>query len=126
MLGAFLSYAHTDGEKRAEEIRDRFAREAPDIAIKQDRLVLEGGVSWWKQVTDAIDAVESLALLVTPGALASGNVEKEWRYARQQGVCVYPVEGVPDAKLPFDKMPHWMSNAHFYDLDKEWHFPRSS
>jgi hypothetical protein len=57
---------------------------------------------------------------VTLNALASGNVEKEWCYARQQGVCVYPVEGVPGAKLPFDKMPHWMSKAHFYDLDKEW------
>jgi hypothetical protein len=41
MLGVFLAYAHTDCEKRAAEIRDRFAREAPDIAIKQDRLVLE-------------------------------------------------------------------------------------
>jgi hypothetical protein len=26
---------------------------------------------------------------------------KEWRYARQQGVCVYPVKGVADAKLDY-------------------------
>jgi hypothetical protein len=34
---------------------------------------------------------------MTPAALASGNFLKEWRYTRQQGVCVYPVKGAPDA-----------------------------
>jgi hypothetical protein len=58
--------------------------------------------------------------VVTPAALASGNVEKEWRYARQQGVCVYPVKGAPDPELQFAKMPRWMCKAHFFDLDKEW------
>ena len=120
MPGVFLSYARTDGETRAAELRERLAREAPDILIKQDRLLLEGGVGWWKQITDAIDSVEFLILLMTPAAIASGNVEKEWRYARQQGVCVYPVKGAPDAELQFAKMPRWMSKAHFYDLDKEW------
>jgi hypothetical protein len=59
-------------------------------------------------------------------------MDKEWRYARQQGVCVYPVKAAPDAELQFDKrtanalwaldakMQRWMGKAHFYDLDKEW------
>jgi WD40 repeat protein len=121
MRGVFLSYARQD-ETRATEIRERLTREAPDIPIKQDRILLEGGVGWWKQITDAIDSVEFLVLLVTPGALESGNVQKEWRYARRQGVCVYPVKGAPDAELQFPKMPHWMHNLHFYDLnvDQEW------
>ncbi|HEY6345653.1 MAG TPA: NB-ARC domain-containing protein [Bryobacteraceae bacterium] len=130
-IGIFLSYARADGEPKAAEIRDRLQREAPDIRIKQDRLLLEGGVGWWKQITDAIDSVEFLVLVMTPAALTSGNVEKEWRYARQQGVCVYPVKGVPDSELQFgertanalcalSKMPRWMSKAHFFDLDKEW------
>ena len=93
MPGVFLSYARTDGEGRAAEIRERLAREPSDIVIQQDRLFLEGGIGWWKQVTDAIDSVEFLVLVMTPAALASGNVQKEWRYARQQGVCVYPVKG---------------------------------
>jgi len=120
MRGVFLSYARQDGETRAAEIRERLALEAPDIPIKQDRIFLEGGVGWWKQITDAIDSVEFLVLLVTPGALASGNVQKEWRYARQQGVCVCPVKGAPDAELQFSKMPRSMRDAHFCDLDKEW------
>jgi hypothetical protein len=120
MLGVFLSYARADGETIAAQLRERLAREGPDISVKQDHLLLEGGVDWWKQVTEAIDSVEFLVLLITPAALSSGNVEKEWRYARQQGVCVYPVKGVPDANIPFAKMSRWMGKAHFFDLDNEW------
>ena len=111
MPGIFLSYARADGENEATELRERLAREAPDIEIKQDRLFLEGGIGWWKQVTEAIDSVEFLALIVTPCAIASGNVQREWRYARQQGVCVYPVKGAPDPERQFARMPRWMKSA---------------
>jgi hypothetical protein len=120
MPGAFLSYASADGELPAADLRQRLTCEAADIVIKQDRLLLEGGAGWWKQIAEAIDSVEFLILLMTPAAIASGNVQKEWRYARQQGVCVYPVKAAPDNELRFDKMPRWMSKAHFYDLEKEW------
>src|SRR5262245_29005727 len=112
MPGIFLSYARADGETGAAELRGRLVREAPDILSKQDRLCLEGGVGGSKQITGAIDPVEFLVLLMTPAAVASGNVQKEWRYARQQGVCVYPVKGAPDSELQFDRLPRWMSKAH--------------
>jgi TIR domain len=99
-VGIFLSYARKDGERKAAEIRERLQREAPDIGIKQDRLLLEGGVGWWKQITDAIESVEFLVLVMTPAALTSGNVEKD---VRQRGVCVYPVKGAPDSQLQFEK-----------------------
>jgi len=92
----------------------------PTSLIRQDRNLLEGGIGWWKQITEAIDSVEFLILVMTPAAIESGNVQKEWRYARQQGVCVYPVKGAPDAELQFGRMPRWMSKAHFFDLTKEW------
>jgi WD40 repeat protein len=120
MPGLFLSYARADGETRAAELVNRLARDAPEIVIKQDRLFLEGGVGWWKQITDAIDSAEFLVLLMTPAALASDNVAREWRHARQQGVCVYPVKAACGSELQFGTMPRWMSRAHFYDLDKEW------
>jgi hypothetical protein len=104
MPGVFLSYARADGETPAAELRERLAREAPDVEIKQDRLFLEGGIGWWKQITDAIDSAEFLVLVMTPAAIESGNVQREWRYARQQGVCVYPVKGAPDAELRFEKI----------------------
>ena len=109
MPKVFISYARADGDALAADLRDRLARESPDIQIKQDRLLLEGGVGWCKQITEAIDSVDFLILLMTPAAIASGNAEKEWRYSRQQGVCVYPVKGAPDSELQFQRMPRWMS-----------------
>ncbi len=84
----------------------------------QDRVGMEGGRDWWQQIKDALDVVEFMVLVMTPAAMRSETVRKEWRYARQQGVCVYPVKGEPD--LDFNSLPHWMRSAHFYDLDYEW------
>ena len=49
---------------------------------------MEGGVGWWKQITDALDVVQFLILVVSPAAMRSEIARKEWRYARQRGVCV--------------------------------------
>ena len=118
--GVFLSYARKDGEHFAANLRERLRDKAPDIEVKQDRVLLEGGVGWWKQLTEAIDSVEFLILVMTPSTMQSETVQKEWRYARQAGVCVYPVKGAPDADLQFSNLPRWMSKAHFYDIDREW------
>ena len=112
----FISYARSDGEPLATELRQRL--EAEHIPLWQDRIGMEGGRDWWQQITEALDKVEFMVLVMTPVAMLSETVHKEWRYARQQGVCVYPVKGVPD--LDFNTLPHWMRNAHFYDLDFEW------
>jgi len=114
--GVFISYARSDGEEYANHIRLRL--EAEHISLWQDRVGMEGGRDWWLQITEALDRVEFMALVITPNALNSETVRKEWRYARQQGVCVYPIKGTPD--LDFDTLPRWMSSAHFYDLDREW------
>jgi WD40 repeat protein len=79
---------------------------------------MEGGRDWWLQITDALDRVEFMVLVMTPAAMQSEAVRKEWRYARQRGVCVYPVQGV--AGLDFGTLPRWMRDAHFYQLDQEW------
>src|SRR5256712_4757520 len=112
----FISYARSDGEQLATQLRQRL--EAEYIPLWQDRVGLEGGKDWWLQITEALDVVEFLVLVMTPAAMQSETVRKEWRYARQQGVCVYPVKGEPD--LDFNSLPHWMRSSHFYDLDYEW------
>jgi len=69
-----------------------------------------GGIGWWKQITEALDKVEILIMVMTPAAMQSEVAAKEWRYARQQGVRVCPViEGVPI--LDFDVLPNWMRKA---------------
>ena len=79
---------------------------------------MEGGHDWWLQIVDALNKVEFMVLVMTPAALQSPIVRKEWRYARQQGVCVYPVKGHPN--LDFASLPRWMRDAHWYDIDHEW------
>ena len=34
----------------------------------------------------------------------------------QRGVNVYPVKGAPDEQLHYEALPHWMREAHFYDV----------
>ena len=110
--GVFISYARKDGEKFANLLRQRL--ETEKISLWQDRVGLEGGDDWWLQIRAALDRVEFMALVITPSALKSETVRQEWRYARQQGVCVYPIKGIPD--VDFDSMPRWMRSLHFYDL----------
>jgi WD40 repeat protein len=112
----FISYARADGEEFARALRLRL--EAEGIPLWQDRIGMEGGRDWWHQITDALDIAEFMVLVMTPAAIQSPIVHKEWRYARQQGVCVYPVKAVPD--LDFGGLPRWMRDVHFYDLDHEW------
>ena len=115
----FISYARTDGEVFAQTLRQRLIQNFGAEAIWRDRDAMEGGRDWWQQITEALDQVEFMVLVATPRALASPVVTKEWRYARQQGVCVYPVQ-VPEQPLNFNALPKWMRNSHFYNLDNEW------
>lgn len=110
--GVFISYARSDGEQFADVLRTRL--EALGVSAWLDRVRIEGGRDWWLQITDALDQVEFMVLVITPNALKSEPVRKEWRYARQQGVCVYPVKATLD--LDFNTLPRWMRDAHCYDI----------
>jgi len=110
--GVFISYARSDGSEFAHRLRQQL--EQQNIRLWQDRVGMEGGRDWWLQITETLDNVSFLLLVVTPNALKSDIVRKEWRYARQQGVCVYPIQGSPD--IDYNSMPRWMRDAAFYDL----------
>jgi len=72
-----------------------------------------------RRITDALDHVEFMVLVLTDGAMQSPIVRKEWRYARQQGVCVYPVKGEPFSQEIHQSLPRWMRDAQYYDFDIE-------
>jgi hypothetical protein len=114
--GVFISYSRSDGESFAQRLRTRLDREG--IPLWQDRVGMEGGRDWWLQITEVLKKVEYMVLVMTPDALRSPIIRKEWRYARQQGVCVYPVKGVADAMLDYASLPRWMRSAHFYDVGR--------
>ena len=110
----FISYSRRDGADFAADLRAEL--EAAGFTLWHDVIQMEGGRDWWQQITHALDHVEYMILVATPAALQSKVVRKEWRYARQQGACVYPVM-LPDKSLhpDFGTMPRWMKKAHFYD-----------
>ena len=85
----------------------------------QDRPEIEGGVGWWRQIETALERVEFLVSVMTPAALASEVTAREWRAARQRGVCVFPVQG-PGFDFADPRLPRWMAKAHFYALDTQW------
>jgi TIR domain len=113
--GVFISYSRADGEPQARAIRRRL--EAEGIRLWQDRTDMEGGRDWWLQITGALDSVEFRLLVMTPAAVDSELVRKEWRYARQREVCVYPVLA---GEVDFSRLPRWMRSLHFYDVEHEW------
>jgi hypothetical protein len=53
------------------------------IPLWQDRVRMEGGRNWWLQITEALKEVGFMVLVMTPNALCSPSIRKEWRYARQ-------------------------------------------
>ena len=116
----FLSYARKDGEEFAANLRKRLEDQEPEISLWQDRTEMEGGVGWWNQIEHALDNVRFLVIVMTPAATQSEMTRKEWRYARQRGVNVYPVKGCPDIQLDYASLPNWMRKAHFFDLHGEW------
>jgi hypothetical protein len=94
----FISYARSDGEGFASALRQRLQAEHPSLTLWQDRADLEGGVGWWKQITDALDRVKILIMVMTLAVTQSPVAQKEWRHARQQGVRVCPVLGTGPAE----------------------------
>jgi hypothetical protein len=118
----FISYAHRDGNAFARGLKEKLARREPEITLWKDQEQMAGGIDFEEQIRDAIDNVSYLILVQTPDALRSKWVEKEWRYARERGVCVCPVKGASDAELEDARrgLPRWMAQAHSYDTETEW------
>jgi hypothetical protein len=115
----FLSYARSDGEAFANALRQRLNQDLPSLPVWQDRPEIEGGVGWWRQIETALERVEFLVSVMTPAALASEVTAREWRAARQRGVCVFPVQG-PGFDFADPRLPRWMARAHFYALETQW------
>ena len=109
---AFISYSRSDGKDVAAHLHRELKRR--DISTWQDVVSLEGGRDWWLQITDAIDHVNYLILVLTKNALVSQTVRKEWRYARQQGVCVLPI--LADPGVDPGSIPRWLGQFHLLDF----------
>jgi tetratricopeptide (TPR) repeat protein len=113
-----ISYAATDGAALAGKLRHHLEEYnlplLPDFAEAKDR-----GDSWG-QITGSLDQAKHLLIVLTPDSVSSRSMPKQWRYARQQGVCVFLVkEQNAGDEMNLDQLPRWMRNTPFYDLDQE-------
>jgi len=106
----FISYARSDGKEFADWLRRRLTEEY-QFKVWQDIVDLEGGKTWWSQIEEAIKSIEYLVLVMTPSAQRSDKVTREWKLARQEGVCVLPM--IAASGIDFDDMPLWMRHSHF-------------
>lgn len=121
----FISYARSDGEVYATELRDRL-KSQPGIDLWQDRTRMESG-DFEQQIRQAIDSVRYLVVVLTPGALRSEWVENEWRYARENGVCICPIKPKFASQSTEDELnalhsalPRWMQQVNVFDFERYW------
>ncbi len=137
----FISYARKDGEDFAADLVRRI--EQAEIPVWRDRDGLRGGEGWWSQIDYVLDQVEFVVVVMTPGAVASKVVGKEWDAARRKGRCIFPVmvsspgnhplkrrlsrffsllfrvQPPEHGRLDWGEMPIWMRKGHVYDLEHQ-------
>ncbi|PJF34751.1 MAG: hypothetical protein CUN49_14060, partial [Candidatus Thermofonsia Clade 1 bacterium] len=106
----FISYSRTN----TDFARKLYAKlQAQGFTLWRDRSDMEGGEDWWQQIQEAIENVDTLVLVVSPGALKSPVVTDEWRYARSIGTRVIPVLAAP---INFNEAPRWLRKNDVMDF----------
>lgn len=107
----FISYATKDGKQFADALHEALTAER--ITVWQDVIALQEhvGEDWWKLITDGIDGVNYVVMIVTQEAFKRDIVVKEWRYALRNGICVLPIHADPD--LDLQTVPRWMNRNQF-------------
>lgn len=120
----------------AKQLRERF-RLLPRVLLLDDgsdqnrglrQQLQDAGLSLWDnssetsgaldaslQATGNIDLAEFLVMPVKRDGVRSETFQKQWRFARQLGVCVQLVRGDSDVELKEDDLPLWLRDAHIYD-----------
>src|SRR5262245_42445664 len=84
----FISYSRADATF-ARDLHDKL--QALGFKLWRDRNDMAAGEDWWQQIQKAIRTADTMVLVLSPAAIASTEVAKEWRYARQEGTRVIPV-----------------------------------
>lgn len=101
----FVSYARTD-----TEFVDRLERDLATHGIQAwiDRRRLEGGQRWPREITEAISQCDSMLVVLSPQALTSAWVRKEYRLALCKRKRVIPLlyHPITTAQVPRELQDH--------------------
>ncbi len=97
MTQIFISHARVDARLASQVERTLTGwRIVPWV----DRQQLAGGQDWPLMLQQAIDQSDALIIVMTPAALASAMVQREYRYAQSRGITVLLLHFKPVVKLP--------------------------
>lgn len=115
----FISYARADGEQFAEALYNELSEESYDVWWDREAL-RSRGAGFLQEIRDAIDKVDRVLLVVTPGAIESPYVEKEWRHALSICKVVIPLlrigKGNNDDKEDYPLIPAPVGQANAIDF----------
>ncbi len=107
----FISYSRADGRAFAEAFERRLEDEAGIRSWRDLKSMGSGDIR--PQVLRAIQETKHLVLILSPRALASDWVKREWTHAREWGRLVSPV--LADPTLKRADLPNWMRLSQIYE-----------
>jgi len=92
MTNVFVSYSRLDGD-----FAYRLAKSLSDAGheVWLDTVSIPPGVKWHTAIQNGLKVCEALVLIVSPNSVQSQNVEDEWRYFRNAGKTILPVQLKP-------------------------------
>ena len=109
----FLSYARKDGVEAVERLRALLAScGGPDLTLWQDLRDIDVDGTVWPQIETALSDAEHLVVVVTPAALKSDYIRREWRHARFNGATVSPVLAF---EISRGDLPRWLRRGEILD-----------
>ena len=110
----FVSYGRADATF-ATRVANDLIRQHIDVWL--DIYRIEPGISWARQIGEALDTCQILLLVLSPNSVASENVEDEWNYYLDQKKPVVTVLYEP-CKVPYrlSKLQYISFHETDYDL----------
>lgn len=93
----FISYSRSDGEF-VDKLQEDLGNEGFKTWV--DRRQLKGGQIWDATIVDALNRCQLALVVVSPDALKSGWVKKEYSYAAKRGKTLVPILFHPCPSIP--------------------------
>jgi len=112
MPTAFISYSRKDWPDFVSTLVSGLAKESQNVWIDKD--FIEGGDDWMDAIGQALQACDTLLLVLSPDALSSKYVKMEYRYFFRQEKPIIPILCRQVESLPFE-----LATLHYVDFTQE-------
>ncbi len=118
-LNLFISYVLEDGAF-VHAVVERLRLDYPDIII-HDALPHQFAAKedWREQLSSGLDRSQGMLVILSRAALRSSQLQREWRYARQRGICIYPL--ITRQPIDLNILPNWIRRGYYeYNKRSSW------